>query len=114
MEGFVHKIKAFFVSKIQNIRITWFTNSLIVNGKGVVKSITVHSRYYPYNSDTNNFMIIIDDETPLVIKINEVYTTNTYQGDNHFTLNEPMSFDKRFEIKINNQNASCFVTYTIE
>lgn len=114
MEGLINQIKKNLVSKIQNIRITKFTNSLIVDGKGTIKSITVHSRYYPHNSDTNNFTIIIDDEPPLVIKINEVYTTNTYQGDNHFTLNEPMSFDKRFEIKINNQNASCFVTYTIE
>lgn len=113
MENLINKIKANLVSKIQNIRITRFTNSLIVNGKGVVKSITVHSRHSPYNNDTNDFMIIIDD-VPLVIKTDELYTTSTYQGENHFTLNEAIPFDKKFEIKVNNQNAHGFATYTIE
>lgn len=113
MENLINKIKANLVSKIQNIRITRFTNSLIVNGKGVVKSITVHSRHSPYNNDTNDFMIIID-EVPLTIKTDELYTTGTYQGENHFTLNEAIPFDKKFEIKVNNQNAHGFATYTIE
>lgn len=113
MENLINKIKANLVSKIQNIRITRFTNSLIVNGKGVVKSITVHSRHSPYNNDTNDFMIIID-EVPLIIKTDELYTTSTYQGENHFTLNEVIPFDKKFEIKVNNQNAHGFATYTIE
>lgn len=113
MENLINKIKANLVSKIQNIRITRFTNSLIVNGKGVVKSITVHSRHSPYNNDTNDFMIIID-EVPLTIKTDELYTTSTYQGENHFTLNEAIPFDKKFEIKVNNQNAHGFATYTIE
>lgn len=112
MENLINKIKA--VSKIQNIKITRFTNSLIVNGKGMVKSITVHSRHSTYNNDTNDFMIIIDDEVPLVIKTDEIVTTNTYQGENHFTLNEAIPFDKRFEIKVNNQYAYGFATYTIE
>ena len=114
MENLINKIKANLVSKIQNIRITRFTNSLIVNGKGVVKSITVHSRHSTYNNDTNDFMIIIDDDVPLVIKTDEIATTNTYQGENHFTLNESISFDKKFEININNQLAHGFATYTIE
>ena len=113
MENLINKIKANLVSKIQNIRITRFTNSLIVNGKGVVKSITVHSRHSPYNNDTNDFMIIID-EVPLIIKTDELYTTSTYQGENHFTLNEVIPFDKKFEIKVNNQNAHGFATYIIE
>lgn len=113
MENLINKIKANLVSKIQNIRITRFTNSLIVNGKGMVKSITVHSQHSPYNNDTNDFMIIIDD-VPLVIKTDEIATTNTYQGENHFTLNEAIPFDKRFEIKVNNQYAYGFATYTIE
>ena len=111
MEGLFNQLKKCLVSKIQNIRITRFTNSLIVNGKGVIKSITVHSRYSSYNNETNNFMIIID-ETPL--EINELYTTNTYQGDSHFTLNEAIPFDKRFEIKAKNQYTQGFVTYIIE
>lgn len=114
MENLINKIKANLVSKIQNIRITRFTNSLIVNGKGVVKSITVHSRHSTYNNDTNDFMIIIDDDVPLVIKTDEIATTYTYQGENHFTLNEAIPFDKKFEIKVNNQNAHGFATYTIE
>lgn len=114
MENLINKIKANLVSKIQNIKITRFTNSLIVNGKGVVKSITVHSHHSSYNYDTNDFMIIIDDGVPLTIKTDELYTTSTYQGDNHFTLNEAIPFDKKFEIKVNNQNAHGFATYTIE
>ena len=114
MENLINKIKANLVSKIQNIRITRFTNSLIVNGKGVVKSITVHSRHSTYNNDTNDFMIIIDDDVSLVIKTDEIATTYTYQGENHFTLNEAIPFDKKFEIKVNNQNAHGFATYTIE
>lgn len=114
MENLINKIKANLVSKIQNIRITRFTNSLIVKGKGVVKSITVHSRHSTYNNDTNDFMIIIDDDVPLVIKTDEIATTYTYQGENHFTLNEAIPFDKKFEIKVNNQNAHGFATYIIE
>lgn len=114
MENLITKIKKGLVSKIQNIRITRFTKSLIVNGKGVIKSVTVHSRYATYNNENNDLMIIIDDEALLIIKTNELYTTNTYQGENHFTLNESISFDKKLEININNQLAHGFATYTIE
>lgn len=114
MENLINKIKSTLASKIQNIRITKFTNSLVVNGKGVVKSITLHSRYSPYNNDDNTLMIIIDDEASLIIKINEIYTDMTYQGDTHFTLNEAIPFDKRFKIKVSNSFAQGFTIYTIE
>lgn len=113
MEGLINKLKKYFVSKIQNIRITPFNTSLIVNGKGMVKSITLHSLYLEASDE---LIIIIDDETPLVIKVAMTYTTYTYQSYYHFTLNETIPFDKKFEIKIKSrsQYLSGFATYTIE
>lgn len=113
MEGLINKLKKHLVSKIQNIKITNFAKSLIVKGKGVVKSITVHSLYLEANDE---LMIIIDDESPLAIKLSQISTSNTYQGSNHLTLNEAIQFDKKFEIKIETRSQYIygFVTYTIE
>lgn len=112
MENLINKIKANLVSKIQSIRITRFTNSLIVNGKGMIKSITIHGRFPSYGR-AEGIVIIIDDGTSLTITTTEVFTTS-YQDFYHFTLNEVISFDKRFEIKTTGDNISGFATYTIE
>lgn len=110
MENLITKIKKNLVSKIQSIRITKFNNLLTVNGKGVIKSITGHIGV-PYGDD---FIIIIDDNTPLIVQINEIYTSMTASGVCIFTLNEAISFDKRFEIKCNHNMVWGSVTYTIE
>ena len=110
MEGLINKLKKCLVSKIQNIRVASFSGSLSVNGKGLIKSITGHISP-PYGDD---LMIIIDDEQPLIIKINEVYTSMTSTGICLFTLNEVMPFDKRFEIKSNHKLVFGSVTYTTE
>lgn len=110
MDGLINKLKKGLVSKIQNIRITKFNSSLTVNGKGVIKSITGHMGA-PYGDE---LIIIIDNESPLTIKINEVYTFMTSSGVCIFTLNEAISFDKRFEIKCNNNIVWGSVTYTTE
>lgn len=113
MKGLYNQLKEYLVSKIQNIRITNFTNSLIVNGKGVIKNITYHIG----SLDTNDeLMIIIDDETPLVIKLTSIYTDYSYQSYYHLTLNETIPFDKKFEIKVKTRygNSFGFATYTIE
>ena len=110
MDGLINKLKKALVSKIQNIRITKFSGSLTVNGKGMIKSITGHIAS-PYGDD---FIIIIDDESPLVIKINEIYTSITSSGVCIFTLNEAIPFDKRFEIKSNYSQVWGSVTYIIE
>lgn len=113
MEGFIKQIKKHLVSKIQDIRITNFTKSLIVNGKGKIKNITYHSRGLEANDE---FMIIIDDEPPLVIKLASTYTDYTYQDSYHFVLNETIPFDKKFEIKLtgNAYYTHGFATYTLE
>ena len=113
MEGLINRIKKSLSSKIQNFKITSFTNSLIVNGKGMIKSITYHIQYVDANDE---FIIIIDDESPLVIKLPGIYTDYTYQGMYHFLLNETISFDKKFEIKtkIRSGYANGFATYTLE
>ena len=110
MEGLINKLKKHLVSKIQDIRITKFNNSLTVNGKGVVKSITGHINA-PYGDD---LIIIVDDSEPLVVQINEIYTSMTSSGVCIFTLNEAISFDKRFEIKSNRNMVWGSVTYTTE
>ena len=113
MEGLINKLKKYFVSKIQNIRITGFTTSLIVNGKGMIKSITYHIQSIDASDE---LIIIIDDEPPLVIKLPGIYTDYTYQGLYHFVLNETISFDKKFEIKtkVRSGYTNGFATYTIE
>lgn len=113
MEGLIKQIKKYLVSKIQDIRITSFTNSLIVNGKGMVKSITCHMGSLDANDE---LMIIIDDELPFAIKLASIYTDYTYQSYYHLTLNETIPFGKKFEIKLKSRsyNAFGFATYTIE
>ena len=86
MEGLIKQIKKHLVSNIKNIRITKF----------------------------NNLIIIVDDSAPLTVKINEIYTSMTSSGVCIFTLNEDISFDKRFEIKCNSNMVWGSVTYTIE
>ena len=110
MEGLIKQLKKHLVSKIQNMKITKFNGSLTVNGKGMIKSVTGHIAS-PYGDD---FIIIIDDESPLVIKINEIYTSMTSSGVCIFTLNEAIPFDKRFEIKSNHSQVWGSVTYITE
>lgn len=110
MEGLIKQIKKHLVSNIKNIKITKFSNSLTVTGKGVIKSITGHISA-PYG---DNFIIIIDDEAPLALQINEIYTSMTSSGVCVFTLNEAISFDKRFEIKCYRNMVWGSVTYTTE
>ena len=110
MEGLIKQIKKNLVRNIKNIRITKFNNLLTVNGKGVIKSITGHIGA-PYGDD---LIIIVDDRAPLTVKINEIYTSMTSSGVCIFTLNEAISFDKRFEIKCNSNMVWGSVTYTIE
>lgn len=110
MEGLIKQLKKHLVSKIQNMKITKFSGSLTVNGKGVIKSITGHISA-PYGDD---FIIIIDDNTPLIVQINEIYTSMTSSGVCIFTLNEAISFDKRFEIKCNHNMVWGSVTYITE
>lgn len=110
MEGLIKQLKKHLVSKIQNMKITKFSGSLTVNGKGMIKSVTGHIAS-PYGDD---FIIIIDGESPLVIKINEIYTSMTSSGVCIFTLNETIPFDKRFEIKSNHSQVWGSVTYITE
>lgn len=109
MESLINKFKMILMNKIQNIRITPFNYSLVVTGKGVIKNIRVH-----LSTGENDYLIIIvDDGIPLTLHINEVYSMiygNTYV----YTLNEAISFDKKFEIKCNYNKIVGSVTYITE
>ena len=108
MESLINKFKMILMNKIQNIRITPFSYSLVVTGKGVIKNI----RAYLSISENDYLIIIVDDGIPLTLHINEVSMIygNTYV----YTLNEAISFDKKFEIKCNYNKIVGSVTYITE
>lgn len=113
MEGFVAKIKNVIINTskelketINNLVITdvsklksaTFNQTLMIEGTGVIKSITV---FVSANTTASLKLIVDDKETTLRVGEQGLYQ-NHVGGTLVFTLNTPILFNSKFELKSGN------------
>ena len=125
MEGFIVKIKNVIINTskelketINNLVITdvsklksaTFNQTLMIEGIGVIKSITV---FVSANTTASLKLIVDDKETTLRVGEQGLYQ-NHIGGTLVFNLNTPILFNSKFELKGGNGIYKGNILYTLE
>lgn len=108
MDGLINKIKGIMeniakniderliINNITHLKGTLFYNIMTINGRGVVRKITVR---LPKTAE-NTLIIIIDDDCETAFSVGRNGIIHYIEGENAvFELKEPIVFNKSFILK---------------
>lgn len=119
MEGFINKIgkiidglaQKLVICNVSQLKGARFVGFIKIIGKGQIKKIAISGS----SSTTEVLNIIIDgkDETNIPLFLNGVFTIHN-ASNMYFILDEPISFNTSFEIKMKENSGSGSVIYTLE